>query len=137
MAGTMSDYLETACLNHFLKGSSYSQPAHLYVALFTVAPARDGTGGTEVTGNGYARQICDSWTISGAEPAGAVNAVDVIFPPATPAGYGTIVAWALYDQLSGGNMLYMQSSSTGFTQQTIPANGIAKFLAGALALTQT
>ena len=28
----------------------------LYIALFTVAPGEDGTGETEVSGGGYARQ---------------------------------------------------------------------------------
>ena len=133
MAGQMADYLETAALNHFLKGSSYTQPTHIYVALFTANP-NGGGGGTEVTGNAYARTICDAWTFTGVEPASASNTSTVTFPTATPAGWGTIIAWALFDLLTGGNMLYYQASAFS---QSIPANGIAEFLAGALVITQT
>src|SRR5260221_10682136 len=54
MAGK-STYLEDKLLN-WMKGTAFgAAPATVYVALFTTAPADDGTGGVEESGGSYAR----------------------------------------------------------------------------------
>src|SRR5260221_5898206 len=54
MAGK-STYLEDKMLN-WMKGTAFgAAPATVYVALFTTAPADDGTGAVEVSGGCYAR----------------------------------------------------------------------------------
>jgi len=96
----MTDYLENALANHVLRHVAYSSPAAVYVALFTVAPGETG-GGTEVSGGGYARQA----VTFGAPSNGTVtNSADVTFPVAT-ANWGTIVAFAIFDAATAGNML--------------------------------
>ena len=50
-----TNYLENALANHLCKVATYTPPAALYLALYTVAPT-DSTAGTEVTGSGYVRQ---------------------------------------------------------------------------------
>lgn len=96
-----TNYLETQLLNHVLRNVSYSSPTTVYVALFTVAPTESG-GGTEVTGGAYARQAV---TFSAPSPDQVSNTTDVTFPVAS-ADWGTIVAFAIMDAASGGNMLY-------------------------------
>lgn len=96
-----TDYLETQILNHVLRNTSYSSPTAIYVGLFTVAPDDTG-GGTEVSGGAYSRQLA---TFTAPSPDSCSNDADVTFPIAT-ADWGTIVAFALFDQSSGGNMLY-------------------------------
>ena len=48
---SFSDYLENKILDHVFKGTVFTQPANLYVALFTAGP-NDVGGGTEVNGGG-------------------------------------------------------------------------------------
>ena len=96
-----SDYLKAVILNHVLRATVYTSPATVYAALFTVAPT-DAGGGTEVTGGSYTREA-----ITFAAPAGGQvsDSADVLFPIAT-ADWGTIVAFAVFDMPTGGNMLY-------------------------------
>ena len=65
MAG-FTDYLEDKVLDHVFGGTAYTAPSTLYVALFTVSPGDDGTGGTEVSGGAYARQTA-TFTVSGSQ----------------------------------------------------------------------
>ncbi|WP_377846978.1 hypothetical protein [Bosea sp. UC22_33] len=55
MAGSASDYLEKKLLDHSLGVAAYTMPGTVYLALFTADPGEAGPG-TEVSGNGYARQ---------------------------------------------------------------------------------
>jgi hypothetical protein len=96
-----TNYLETQMLNHVLRNTAYSSPTTIYVALFTVAPDETG-GGTEVTGGAYVRQAVVFTTPA---PDSCSNNADVTYPIAT-GDWGTIVAFALFDQSSGGNMIY-------------------------------
>ncbi len=96
-----TNYLETVLLNHVLRNVSYTSPTLPYVALFTVAPTETG-GGTEVTGGGYARQAV---TFTAPAPDSVANSTDVTYPIAS-AGWGTIVAFAVMDAATAGNMLY-------------------------------
>jgi len=133
MAGSMGDYLENAVLLHVTKGTALSQPTHLYLGLFTVAPT-DAGGGTEVPNtNAYVRQIVDAWTVSATTPTQAQNTNLITFPAATPAGWGTIVAWGLFDALaSGAGNLYWWGDGLS---QLIGINGVAEFFANAITLT--
>lgn len=102
MAGSFSDYLEDKVLKHVFANTAYTSPTTLYVALYTVAPT-DAGGGTEVTGGSYVRQSM-AFTVSGTNPSQATNTAAVEFPTAT-ASWGTIVAAAVFDASSAGNML--------------------------------
>lgn len=96
----MSDYLETQLINAVLRGSSYSG-ATVYVALYTTA-TDDASGGSEVSGGGYARQVV---TFSAPSNGVASNSATVTFPAAT-AGWGTVTHVAVTDAPSGGNRLF-------------------------------
>ncbi len=114
-----SDYMENKIIDDLL--------ASCYVALFTTPPADDGSG-TEVTGGSYARQ---SVGLSPASDGTSSNAGGIIFPNAT-AGWGTVTHFALYDALTGGNML--MHSILDFSRIVNTAITF-KFNAGALVVT--
>lgn len=107
-----TDYLENKVLDYVFSGGSFSQPGTKYLALYTVAPT-DSTTGTEVTGGGYVRQTV-TLTTSGSD---TTNSAAVEYPTAT-AGYGTVVAVAVLDASSGGNMLAYASLTANKTIAT-------------------
>jgi len=95
-----TDFLENKIIDHLLRNQAYTPPATVYVALFTTATT-DAGGGTEVTGGSYARQAV---TLTAASGGASSNNADITFPQAT-ADWGTVTHCALYDAVSGGNML--------------------------------
>ena len=100
-----SNYLENKVLDHVYGGGDYARPATVYLALFTAAPT-DAGGGTEVAGNAYARAAITSNSTNFPAAASGVksNGTPIVFAEATGA-WGTVTHWALFDALSGGNML--------------------------------
>lgn len=101
MAGNLSDYLENKLLDHFLGTTSFTMPAYVYVALYTVAP-NDAGGGTEVSnagGSAYARQIA---TFGAAASGATENNSDIDFENMPAA---TVVAIGIHDALTAGNLL--------------------------------
>ena len=106
MAGSKSNFLENELLDHVLGNVAYTAPATVYIALYTVAPT-DAGGGTEVTGGAYARKdVANNATNWPAASAGAKsNGVAITFVQAT-ANWGTVVAFGIFDAVTGGNMLY-------------------------------
>ncbi|MGC9361097.1 MAG: phage tail fiber protein [Anaerolineae bacterium] len=133
MAGSKSDYLENELLDHVLGGADYTRPATVYVALFTVAPSDTG-GGTEVTGGSYARAEVTNNATNWPAASGGVksNGVDITFPEAT-ADWGTVVAFAIFDAATAGNMLYWGDLTAS---KTINSGDTAKFNAGELSITE-
>lgn len=117
MAGSFSNYLETALLGHVFGSTTYTKPTTLYVALYTVAPG-EGGGGTEVstTSTGYARQT-GAFTVSGTAPTQAANTAAIEWPTALT-NWGTIVAAAVFDASTAGNMLAYADLNASKTIQT-------------------
>lgn len=123
----MSDYLENAIINATLRGTAYTSPTTVYLALFTSDPT-DAKTGTEVTGGAYARQ-----TIAFNAPSNgmAVSSADVLFPVAT-ASWGTVTHIGIMDALTGGNLLYHgQLTNT----KTIATDDQLKIAAGDVSIT--
>lgn len=105
MAGSFSDFLELELLDHVFGAATYTPPATIHAALFTVAPSDTG-GGTEVTGGSYARvAITNNATNFPAAAAGLKSNGTVITWPTATANWGTIVAVGFFDASSGGNFL--------------------------------
>lgn len=97
MAGNLTNYAENKVLDHVLGTASYTKPT-TYISLYTVAPT-DSTGGTEVTGGSYARQVAAFSAASGGATSNSGN-IDFVSMPAC-----TVVAVGVTDALSGGNLL--------------------------------
>ena len=121
-----TDYLEEKLLAHTFSNTAFTTPGTVYVALYTVAPT-DSTTGTEVSGGGYARQSA-GFTTSGNT---ASNTSAIEYPTAT-AGYGTVVAVAVLDSLSSGNMLAYASLTSS---KTIATGDVFRIPAGDLDIT--
>lgn len=132
----ISDYLEQAILNHWLRNTAMAAPpANVYIALFTAAPS-DAVGGTEVTGGNYARAAVST---SGAGAFSAPGTAGVSSNPAaivfgTPtANWGTITHIGIFDALTAGNLLFHGALTTA----RVVNNGDAapQFAANALSVT--
>jgi hypothetical protein len=123
----LTDFMENKIIDHMLRNQSYTPPATVYVALFTTATADDGSG-TEVSGGAYARQAV---TLDAAEEGASENSADITFPTAT-ADWGTVTHLALFDALTGGNMLMHSPLDES---KTINNGDTFKINAGALDVT--
>lgn len=103
----MSDYLEQALINHIFRGTAYTGPANVYIALYTAAPSDSG-GGTEVSGSAYARVQVVSNTSNWSAPSTpglTSNSSPIQFPEAT-GSWGTITHVGIFDAATSGNLLF-------------------------------
>lgn len=128
---SFSDFLEDKVLKHVFTNTAYTAPSTLYVALFTVAPT-DAGGGTEVStsGTNYARQTM-AFTVSGSSPTQAANTAAVEWGTAA-SSWGTVVAAAVFDAASGGNMLAWGALTSN---KTIAAGDVFRFPASSFVIT--
>jgi len=132
----MSDVLENKLIDWFFRGQAIgltgasaaagSGPTSLYVALYTVNPT-DTAGGTEVTGGSYARvaitsslanwsgtQSAASTTVSTGTTGTTSNNAAITFPAPT-ANWGVVTGFAIFDAVTGGNMLVWGALTTSKT----------------------
>lgn len=128
MAG-FTNYAENLVLTWTFTASSATRPTSWYVALYTVAPTESG-GGTECSGTSYARQSA-TFTVSGTAPTTASNSAAIEFPTAG-GSWGTIVAAAILDASSSGNMIAFADLTTS---KTIDTGDVLRFNTGALTIT--
>lgn len=137
MAGSKSDYLENAILDHVLGGGNYTRPATVYVALYTAAPSDSG-GGTEVgtgTWTNYARVAVtnNSTNFPAASGGSKSNGTAIDFGTATTSGSVTVVAVGIFDASTSGNLLYWADLTTN---KTVSNGDPVKFNASALVVTE-
>ncbi len=97
-----------AVLNYiFGNTSDFDTQPTIHVGLFTAAPGEDGTGGTEVSGNAYARVVAAAavWAnATNADPSVLDNATAINFP--TPTGsWGTVTHFGIFDAASAGDII--------------------------------
>jgi hypothetical protein len=140
----MSDYLENKIIDLVFRGQAYTAPV-VYVGLYTAAPSDSG-GGTEVSGNAYARvktavgstQALTDWKSSQNDSLASTgtggnttntNAINFATPTAT---WGTVTHFALYDALTGGNELFWGPLTIS---KTINQSDTVTFPAGTLSVT--
>lgn len=107
MAGASSDHLEAAWGNAVLRNTPYSSPATVYLALHTASPGETGSG-AEVSGSGYARQ-----SVAFGAPTDGVftNSAQKTFT-AAGGNFGTVTHIGIWDNSSGGNLLYYGALTT-------------------------
>lgn len=123
---SLSNTFETTTLNWLFTSGAVTRPTAWYLALYTVAPT-DSTSGTEVSGGSYARQAV-TMTVTGDT---ASNSANVEWPEAT-ASWGTVVAAAVVDASSGGNIIAYGNLTTS---KTVGSGDVFRFLAGAFDVT--
>jgi hypothetical protein len=130
---SFTDHTENLVLTWLLTNGTATRPTAWYVGLFTAAPSDTG-GGTEVTGNGYARVATGTITVSGTSPTNATNAAAIEFAAASGGNWGAIGWAAIFDADTGGNMLAWAALSTS---RTINDGDVLRIPAGDLDVTLT
>jgi hypothetical protein len=116
-----SDYWEEKILN-LLRGTNITAPGTVYVGLFLSGngpsdlsggvPMGEAGGWTEITGNAYARQSVTfdapaQQTVDGVPSVAVIaNHADITWLAASPAGYGNVGSYGIFDAVSSGNLLY-------------------------------
>lgn len=147
----MTDFMENKIIDWLLRAQAIgitgasaaagTGPTTLYVGLLTATPT-DSTAGTEVSGNAYARVAVTSSLANWAGTQGAATTVAssgttgttsnnavVTFPTPTPAGWGVVVAFGIYDASAAGNLLIYSALTAS---KTINAGDAVSFAAGSL-----
>jgi hypothetical protein len=128
----MSNYLETALINHIFRTSSFTQPAVIAVALCTAAPDDTSTGATitEVANsNDYSRVSVgrgDSvWAATSGTDGTTSNSAAITFTAAS-GSWGTVTHVAIVDSASwgAGNVLFYGQLSV---PKTITSGDVFQF----------
>ena len=124
-----SNYLEDKVLDHVLGTTAFTAPTATYLALFTSDPAEDASG-TEVSGNGYAREDVNFNAASSGSATGPT--VDTEFT-ASGGSFGTVSHFAVFDALTSGNMLYYGALSAS---KTVADGDSIRFVADSITITE-
>lgn len=125
--GSFANYWENEVLDHLFDIGAYSAPT-VHVGLSTADPTDDASGLAEPAGGSYARKAYSSWSRTGNE---VDNDGSIEFAEAT-GSWGTITHFALFDALSGGNML---AHGTLDASRSITSGITPRFSAGELNVT--
>jgi hypothetical protein len=138
----MSDFLENKIIDWFFRAQALgvtgasaaagTGPTALFFGLYTTTPA-DAGGGVEVSGGSYARvsvtsgltayagtQAAASTTASSGTNGTTSNNAPITFPPPT-ANWGSVVAFGIFDAISGGNLLFWGALATAKTVNALDA----------------
>jgi hypothetical protein len=108
----LSDYAEKLLLDWAMTTGSATRPTAWYVALYTAAPSDSG-GGTEVSTGGYARQSVTFGAAS--SPGGTTSNTGAVSFTAAGANYGTVTHIGIFDNSTGGNLLWHGSMTASKT----------------------
>jgi hypothetical protein len=127
-SGESSNYLANKILDFIFRNQVFSQPI-IYLALTTTVISDSDTGSsiTEPSGGSYVRLNHTNWdtAISGTtENTGAAT-----FPEAT-ASWGTVVALAIVDATSSGNLLFYDND--GVADTAVDSSNTVRFVDGAI-----
>lgn len=129
-----SDYLEQKIVDWSLRNTAMgTAPTSVWVALHSADPG-DAGASNEISGNAYAREEVSTtggWTAHGTGGP-TENVAEILFPTATPSGWGTVSHFSIWDAVSGGNCLYKGALTT---PRTVAASDTFRFVAGALQIT--
>jgi hypothetical protein len=125
---------QTDAVLNVLRGTNITAPGSVYVSLFSAAPASDAVDGTELSGNGYARQ-----SITFGAPAtdsGGVRKVAntnvITFGPGTSSDWAAATHFGVHSASSGaGNLLYWDALTT---PKTVQVGDSGQYAAGALVI---
>jgi len=125
----MSDYLENKLLDHILATTAFSAPSNVYLGL-SIASMGDNAGGTELSGNGYAR--VGPMAFDAASGGTTDNTAVLDFPACTGSNWGAVAYWSIWDASTGGNMLLHGAFTSA---KTIEVNDVLRVAAGDLDIT--
>lgn len=125
----LSDYLEKLLLDWSMTTGSATRPTAWFLALYTAAPS-DAGGGTEVSGNGYAREAI---AFAAADtPEGTTANTALIEFEADGGAWGEITHIGIFDASTNGNLLWHGALDTA---RTIGDGDKLEFAEGSVELT--
>lgn len=141
-----SRYLEDALLNHIFRGSAYTAPTKIAVALLTenavdtdtgslLASSTGGTGVEVSNANNYSRVAVNPSTANWeAVSAGVTSNSNAITFPTASGSWGTITGIALLDSTAhgAGNILYHSALDAS---KAIGTNDVLQLSSGSLTIT--
>jgi hypothetical protein len=125
----LSDHAEALLLDWLMTTGTATRPTNWYVALYTAAPSDSG-GGTEVSTGGYARQAVTFAAAS--SPGGTTSNSGTVSFTASGADYGLVTHIGIFDNVSGGNLLWHGAMTAS---KTIADGDTLEFSAGNIDLT--
>lgn len=128
MAG-MSDDLETKILDHTIDGTSWAQPAAIYVSLHSADPTETGTTG-EIAGGSYARQTPASWAAASA--GSKATSADTTWTNMPAVTVSHVAIHDHSDNTNATNVLYHGSLTAS---KVVGAGDTFKFTSGNLTVT--
>ena len=97
----LSDYSEKLILDYLMTTGSATRPTNWYVALYTSAPS-DAGGGTELSGNGYAREAV-TFAAATSGTGTTSNSGAVVFT-ADGGDWGSVTHMGIHDATLGGTL---------------------------------
>jgi len=121
--GSISDYLESALLDHIFNGAgvAFTPPSTIYAGLSTTDPLDDASGITEPVGGSYARVAITF----GAAAARAIANVIVNFAQAS-GSWGTLTHFFICDHISnatfGTNVNMLASGLLAASKEVVSGN---------------
>ena len=96
----MTTYMANKLANAAVANVAYTSTT-VYMSLFSAAPTVAG-GGTEITGNGYSRQLTTFATPSN----GVITNTGNVTFSCTGNNWPTVVSTGVHDASTGGNLLF-------------------------------
>lgn len=128
-----TDATEAAILNCYIGGTNITAPAACYLGIFSTAPDDAGAGGTELTGNGYARLSVRAKFGTPATADSITNDTAFDMASATGSGWLAGVAVGLFAASSGGTAF----AGTVVALPALVAGQFHHFGVGSLSMTLT
>lgn len=130
-----SNYTENNVINALLRGVAFPLPAKGFLSLHTANPGE--AGGNEVSTAAWPSYVRKDAANGGAIATGwgapadglSTNAQQILYPSHNGASAVTITHWAIYDAVTGGNMLTYAPLNTA---RTLQPGDVFVFDAGAL-----
>lgn len=108
VASGIADTVKNSLLNLIYNNTAFTSPTTVYVALASTAFTAAGAG-TELTGNGYARQ-----SVTFAAPSnGQADSNAAVQFTASGGDWVTAVSYGLFDAVTTGNQLFQSTVDTG------------------------
>lgn len=142
MPGSATLTTEQNVLGHTLGYRPMTMPAGVFIGLCAAAPTPTSTtAGSEVAGNGYARQVVSFALATTVANNVSANTATIEFPAAT-ASWGGLGWFELWDAATAGNRLYwgpLVDPTDGVTPitRTVLAGDIVRFTAGVIQVRAT
>ena len=123
----LSNYAENEMLDHMLGTGSFTAPSNVFLSLWTSDPTDAGSG-TELSGDGYARQDINF----GAASSGVATSSGVVTFPTATGSWGSITHIGIFDAVSSGNLLFHGALSAS---KTISSGDVMQIANGAITIT--